>query len=170
MRRRAVRLGRCNASLGYPSLPDGTRDLRRRGRPSARHLSMVSGDERRSISEDGVVLHNAGRDTAGEGDASQQNRLSRSRTGALQACVAAAVLLIGCAGAALPVAPAAPPAPAPCPPPPAQLVPAKPGDVLVNGMLDCEYANGVLSGCVLLPGTTLDGFATSTLAGLGLSE
>lgn len=60
---------------------------------------------------------------------------------------------------------------APCPPPPPSVVlPAKSGDVLINGMIDCQYAEGALHGCVLLPGATLDGFASSTLWGVGITD
>ena len=63
------------------------------------------------------------------------------------------------------------PGPVPCilPPPPAALTPAHSGDVLLNGMVECQYANGMLSGCVL-NGATLDEFATSTLHGLAVTQ
>lgn len=77
--------------------------------------------------------------------------------------MALALLLTGCAKPVTASAPCAPP-------PPAVTLPAKPGDVLVNGMIECGYASGALKGCVLLPGVTLDEFASSTLWGVGITD
>lgn len=64
------------------------------------------------------------------------------------------------------------PAPVPCilPSPPAAIAPSHSGDVVLNGTLDCRYANGLLTRCVLLPGASLDEFATSTLRGLAVTQ
>ena len=78
-------------------------------------------------------------------------------------------MLLGCQSVK---APAPPPVPAPwmIPPPGGWIVPAHAGDVVLNGTLDCQYAKGLLTGCVLLPGASLDEFATSTLRGLAVTQ
>lgn len=44
-------------------------------------------------------------------------------------------------------------------------VPPVPPQVEVNGLMHCDYANGVLSNCALNPGATLDDLANSLLKG-----
>lgn len=60
-------------------------------------------------------------------------------------------------------------APVPCAPAllsnPVSLTPSKPGDVLLDGTLDCQYANGLMTNCVLIGGATLDDLANSLLKG-----
>lgn len=80
-----------------------------------------------------------------------------------------AIFLAGCSGAASgPVTPAAPP-------PPVltafgALAPSSDGAVTINGLMTCQSSAGVLSGCALDPGATLDNFANSLLRETSLTE
>ena len=76
------------------------------------------------------------------------------------------ILLCGCNGAA-PVKAA--PAPVIVPAPWA-LSPPSDGAVEVNNLMTCIYADGVLTGCALNSGATLDDFANSVMWSVRLTE
>lgn len=100
------------------------------------------------------------------GVASTTVRRDRVRKRVAQTGLTSALLLMALTGCQ--AANAAAPVPCVTAPSPQAVYLPNAGDVLVNGMVDCKYANGTLSGCVLVPGATLDEFASSTLNGLGL--
>lgn len=84
--------------------------------------------------------------------------------------LALVTFLAGCGGSA-----SAPVAPFPPPPPPAltalgAITPSSDGAVAINGLMTCRSAAGVLSGCALDEGATLDDLANSLLRETDLTE
>ncbi|HEV2463532.1 MAG TPA: hypothetical protein VGT04_06995 [Acidobacteriaceae bacterium] len=104
----------------------------------------------------------------GHADAPSACRAAKNAASAIAAAVAFAALglVTGCAAASA--------APVPCAPValsnPAQLAPSKPGDVLLDGLLDCQYANGLMSNCVLIAGASLNDLANAELKGTAVTQ
>lgn len=101
-------------------------------------------------------------------------RTASTSIAGLAVAVALAAILGGCAAKA-PVAPVTPvvsqTAPSACDDSPGFcVVPAGNGTYEVNGLVACNYANGVFSACSLNSGATLDDFVNSVTTGVGVDQ